>query len=96
MSTLDDKINEHFSGFVVRKDLVKTVKGMPLFPPMCSNTCSANIVPPTTRPRLQQASRRSRTSCANITSIVRKRGWSVDDQGAQPLQGYRSGQRGAE
>ena len=27
MSTLDDKINEHFAGFVVRKDLVKAVKG---------------------------------------------------------------------
>ena len=26
MSTLDDKINEHFAGFVVRKDLVKAVK----------------------------------------------------------------------
>ncbi len=29
MSTLDDKINEHFAGFVVRKDLVKAVKGRP-------------------------------------------------------------------
>jgi ATP-dependent Lon protease len=32
MSTLDDKINEHFSGFVVRKDLVKTVKGNAIVP----------------------------------------------------------------
>ena len=27
MSALDDKINQHFAGLVVRKDLVKTVKG---------------------------------------------------------------------
>lgn len=32
MSTLDDKINEHFAGFVVRKDLVKTVKGNAIVP----------------------------------------------------------------
>ncbi len=32
MSTLDDKINEHFSGFVVRKDLVKAVKGNAIVP----------------------------------------------------------------
>ena len=25
MSTIDDKINEHFAGFVVRQDLVKAV-----------------------------------------------------------------------
>jgi len=27
MNTLDQKINTYFSGLVVRKDLVKTVKG---------------------------------------------------------------------
>lgn len=32
MSPLDDKINEHFSGLVVRKDLVKTVKGNAIVP----------------------------------------------------------------
>jgi len=32
MSILDDKINEHFSGFVVRKDLVKAVKGNAIVP----------------------------------------------------------------
>ena len=32
MSALDDKINEHFSGLVVRKDLVKTVKGNAIVP----------------------------------------------------------------
>ena len=32
MSRLDDKINEHFAGFVVRKDLVKTVKGNAIVP----------------------------------------------------------------
>lgn len=32
MSALDDKINEHFAGFVVRKDLVKTVKGNAIVP----------------------------------------------------------------
>ncbi|MEN9430336.1 MAG: hypothetical protein RJA86_1195, partial [Pseudomonadota bacterium] len=32
MSQLDDKINEHFSGLVVRKDLVKTVKGNAIVP----------------------------------------------------------------
>lgn len=32
MSTLDDKINEHFAGFVVRKDLMKTVKGNAIVP----------------------------------------------------------------
>lgn len=32
MSTLDDKINEHFAGFVVRKDLVKAVKGNAIVP----------------------------------------------------------------
>jgi len=32
MSTLDDKINQHFSGYVVRKDLVKTVKGNAIVP----------------------------------------------------------------
>ncbi|SKB98911.1 BREX system Lon protease-like protein BrxL [Sphingopyxis flava] len=32
MSTLNDKINEHFAGFVVRKDLVKAVKGNAIVP----------------------------------------------------------------
>tara|TARA_R110000751_G_scaffold67466_1_gene137743 strand:- start:286 stop:2352 length:2067 start_codon:yes stop_codon:yes gene_type:complete len=32
MSILDDKINEHFAGFVVRKDLVKAVKGNAIVP----------------------------------------------------------------
>ena len=32
MSTLDNKINEHFAGLVVRKDLVKTVKGNAIVP----------------------------------------------------------------
>lgn len=32
MSELDNKINEHFSGLVVRKDLVKTVKGNAIVP----------------------------------------------------------------
>ncbi len=32
MSTLDNKINEYFSGLVVRKDLVKTVKGNAIVP----------------------------------------------------------------
>lgn len=32
MSTLDEKINEHFPGFVVRKDLVKAVKGNAIVP----------------------------------------------------------------
>ena len=32
MSDLDAKINDHFAGFVVRKDLVKTVKGNAIVP----------------------------------------------------------------
>lgn len=32
MSNLDAKINEHFAGFVVRKDLVKAVKGNAIVP----------------------------------------------------------------
>lgn len=32
MSQLDDKINRHFLGLVVRKDLVKTVKGNAIVP----------------------------------------------------------------
>nr|WP_321455414.1 BREX system Lon protease-like protein BrxL [uncultured Cohaesibacter sp.] len=32
MTTLDDKINEHFAGYVVRKDLVKAVKGNAIVP----------------------------------------------------------------
>ena len=32
MTTLDDKINEHFAGLVVRKDLVKAVKGNAIVP----------------------------------------------------------------
>ncbi|WP_223428379.1 BREX system Lon protease-like protein BrxL [Tateyamaria pelophila] len=32
MSALDDKINEHFAGYAVRKDLVKTVKGNAIVP----------------------------------------------------------------
>jgi ATP-dependent Lon protease len=32
MSDLDDKINEHFPGYVVRKDLVKAVKGNAIVP----------------------------------------------------------------
>ena len=32
MTLLDDKINEHFAGLVVRKDLVKTVKGNAIVP----------------------------------------------------------------
>lgn len=32
MSNLDEKINEHFAGYVVRKDLVKAVKGNAIVP----------------------------------------------------------------
>ena len=32
MNRLDQKINDHFSGLVVRKDLVKTVKGNAIVP----------------------------------------------------------------
>jgi ATP-dependent Lon protease len=32
MSSLDEKINEHFAGYVVRKDLVKAVKGNAIVP----------------------------------------------------------------
>ena len=32
MAVLDQKINDHFSGLVVRKDLVKTVKGNAIVP----------------------------------------------------------------
>src|SRR6056300_1970359 len=32
MSGLNDKINEHFAGLVVRKDLVKAVKGNAIVP----------------------------------------------------------------
>lgn len=32
MSVLDDKINEHFAGYVVRKDLVKAIKGNAIVP----------------------------------------------------------------
>src|SRR6056297_3494513 len=32
MSALDDKTNEHFAGYVVRKDLVKAVKGNAIVP----------------------------------------------------------------
>jgi ATP-dependent Lon protease len=32
MTKLDDKLNEHFAGLVVRKDLVKTVKGNAIVP----------------------------------------------------------------
>ena len=32
LSELDDKINQHFAGLVVRKDLVKTVKGNAIVP----------------------------------------------------------------
>ena len=32
MTALDDKINEHFAGLVVRKDLVKAVKGNAIVP----------------------------------------------------------------
>ena len=32
MNTLDKKVNEHFAGLVVRKDLVKTVKGNAIVP----------------------------------------------------------------
>ncbi len=32
MSTLDQKINQYFAGLVVRKDLVKTVKGNAIVP----------------------------------------------------------------
>ncbi len=32
MTPLDQKINQHFQGLVVRKDLVKTVKGNSIVP----------------------------------------------------------------
>ena len=32
MSELDNKINQHFAGLVVRKDLVKAVKGNAIVP----------------------------------------------------------------
>jgi ATP-dependent Lon protease len=32
MNNFDQKINQHFSGLVVRKDLVKTVKGNAIVP----------------------------------------------------------------
>ena len=45
MSQLDDKINEHFSGLVVRKDLVKTVKGNAIVPSYVLEYLWVNTVP---------------------------------------------------
>ncbi len=42
MTPLDQKINQHFQGLVVRKDLVKTVKGnaiVPYFPALRDERC---------------------------------------------------------
>ena len=38
MSELDDKINQHFAGLVVRKDLVKAVKGNAIVPSTAADT----------------------------------------------------------
>ena len=49
MNQLDQKINTHFAGLVVRKDLVKTVKGNAIVPSYVLNTCWVNTVRPVTR-----------------------------------------------
>ena len=47
MSTLDDKINTEFAGYVVRKDLVKAVKGNAIVPTyvfeyLCGQYCATD------------------------------------------------------
>jgi len=49
MSALDDKINEHFQGLVVRKDLVKIVKGNAIVPTIeVTKACNQDVRPTVT------------------------------------------------
>jgi ATP-dependent Lon protease len=51
MSDLDARINEHFPGYVVRKDLVKAVKGNAIVPTYvleylhCKTACKSFQIP---------------------------------------------------
>lgn len=58
MSSLDDKINEHFAGYVVRKDLVKAVKGNAIVPTYVLEYLLGQYSRPTTKPRSRAASKR--------------------------------------
>jgi predicted ATP-dependent Lon-type protease len=43
--TLEQKMMEHFTGKVVRKDLTSRVKETRWYPRMCWNTCWDSIAP---------------------------------------------------
>jgi hypothetical protein len=72
---LDHKINESFPGVVVRKDLVKQVKGNAIVPSYVLEYLLGQYCATRTRPASSRASRRSRRSCAPTTSIAARRGW---------------------
>ena len=44
-ANLDDLLNQHFAGKVVRKDLTKMIKEARMFPSMCWSICWACIAP---------------------------------------------------
>ncbi len=58
MTDFDRKINDHFPGLVVRKDLTKLVKGNAIVPSYVLDTCWANTARPMTRTRFARAWRK--------------------------------------
>ena len=96
MSALDEKINEHFAGYVVRKDLVKAVKGNAIVPTYVLEYLLGQYCATTMRHRSRPASRPSKKSSESTTFTEAKRADPIHDQGKGPLQGHRPDQRRAE
>ncbi len=75
MTQLDDKINQHFAGLVVRKDLVKAVKGNAIVPTYVLEYLLGQSVRPMTRPPSRPALIRSGRSCASTMCTATKQAW---------------------
>ena len=74
MTALDDKINERFPGLVVRKDLVKAVKGNAIVPSYVLEFLLGQYCATNDETSIQSGSRPSRKSFASTTSIATRRG----------------------
>jgi predicted ATP-dependent Lon-type protease len=75
MSQLDDKINQHFAGLVVRKDLVKAVKGNAIVPSYVLEYLLGQYCATNDEATIQTGIDTVRKSCASTMCIATKRGW---------------------
>lgn len=75
MSQLDDKINQHFAGLVVRKDLVKAVKGNAIVPSYVLEYLLGQYCATNDDATIQAGIETVRRSCASTMCIAMKQAW---------------------